>query len=88
MKLADRAIAATIADPTLQRRPSCRRRAIYPARELAIFLIFHQLFLHGFHAHTFLFNTSIASVGTDERIAKIRVSKCPELKFLWDSEKG
>ena len=27
----NRAIAAAIADPTLQRRASCRRRAIYPA---------------------------------------------------------
>ena len=35
----------------------------------------------------FLFNTSIVSLGTDERIAKIRVSKCPILKFVWDFEK-
>ena len=33
------------------------------------------------------FNTSIASLGTDERITKIRVSKCLILKFLWDFEK-
>ena len=31
-------------------------------------------------------NTSIASVGTRERIAKIRLSKCQILKFLWNLE--
>ena len=61
---------------------------MYPARELGIFAIFHNFFLHGSHTYIFLFDTSIASVGTDERIAKICVSKCPKLKFLWDFEKG
>ena len=63
----------------------CRKRAIYPARELAIF---YDFFLLGSHAYIFLFNSSIASVGTVERIAKIRVSKSPKLKFLWNFEKG
>jgi len=54
-------------DPTLQRRASCCRIAMYPARELAVFVIF----LHGFHAYISIFNTSIASLGTDEHIAKI-----------------
>ena len=31
-------------------------------------------------------HTSINPVGTHERIAKIRVSKCQILKFLWDLE--
>ena len=75
-----------IADPTLQRRASCRRRAIYPARELAVFVIFHHFFFNGSHAYISLLNTSIASLGTDEHIAKIRVSKSPILKFLWDFE--
>ena len=48
------------------------------------FFIF--FFLHGSHAYILLFNTFIASLGTDELISKIRVSKCPILKFLWDFE--
>ena len=67
----------------LQEEASCRRRAIYLTAELAIFVIF---FLHCSHPYIFIFNTSIASVGTHERIAKIRVSKCQTLKFLWDFE--
>ena len=47
---------------------------------------FSSFFLHGSHVYILLFNTYIASLGTDERIAKIRVSKCQILKFLWDSE--
>ena len=50
------------------------------------FCHFSSFFLHGSHAYILLFNTSIASLGTDEHIAKIRVSKCPILKFLWDFE--
>ena len=68
-----RAIGAAIADLTLQRR--------------LIFVIFHNIFLHISHAYIFLFNHSIASVGTDKHIAKILMSKCPILKFLWDFEK-
>ena len=64
---------------SLKKEAICRRRAIYPTRELAIFVIF---FLHCSHPYIFIFNTSIASVGTHERIAKICVSKCPILKFF------
>ena len=81
-----RVIAAAIADPTLQRRASCRRRAIYQKRELAVFVIFHHFFFNGSHAYISIFNTSIASLGRDEHIKKIRVSKSPILKFLWDFE--
>ena len=45
---------------------------------------FHNPFLHCFHLYIFIFNTSIALVGIHECIAKIRVSKCPILKYLWD----
>ena len=47
---------------------------------------YRHLFLHCFHPYIFVFNTSIASVGTHECIAKIRVSECPILKFFWDFE--
>ena len=50
-----RAIATAIADPTLQRRASCRRRAIYPARELAVFVIFHHFFFAWFPCIYFTF---------------------------------
>ena len=72
--------------PCKGERAAAGELAIYPARELAVFIIFHLFFLHGFHAYILLFNTSIASLGTDEHIAKIRVPKCPILKFLWDFE--
>ena len=59
----------------LQKEASCHSRVGY----------FRHLFiLFCFHPYIFLFNTSIASVGTHERIAKIRASKCPILEFLWD----
>ena len=44
-----------IADPTLQRRASCRRRAVYPARELAVFVIFHHFFFAWFPCIYFTF---------------------------------
>ena len=52
----------------------CRRRALYPARKLAIFVIFHHFFCNGSHAYISIFNISIALLGTDEHIAKIYVS--------------
>ena len=65
----------TIALQTLQKETSCRRRAIYPTIELAIFVIFvlncSFFFLI---VHIFIFNTSIASVGTHERIVKISLN--------------
>ena len=75
-----------IADPTLQRRPMPQESYI-SCRRVGHFRHFSSFFLHGSHAYILHFNTSIASLGTDERITKIRVSKCPILKFLWDFEK-
>ena len=45
---------------------------------------FRHLFLHCFHPYIFLLNTFIASLGTHEHMAKMRASKFPILKFLWD----
>ena len=58
-------------------------RIIYPARMFAI-CHFSSFFFHGSHSYILLFNTSIASVGTAERVAKIRVAKYPIFKFLCD----
>ena len=75
------------------RRPNLAKESELPQESyksrkiVGRFRHFSSFFLHGSHAYILLFNTSIASVGTDERIAKIRVSKCPILKFVWDFEK-
>ena len=45
---------------------------------------FRHIFLHCSHPYIFLFNTSIASVGTHKQISKICVSKFPIFKFLWN----
>ena len=45
---------------------------------------FRHLFFNCFHPYISLLNTFMASIGTHERIAKMRVSKCPKLKFLLD----
>ena len=47
---------------------------------------FHLLFVHCSHPYMYIFNISIGSEGTHERITKICVSKCQILKFLWDLE--
>ena len=36
--------------------------------------------------HTYFFLILLSLQKAHERIAKIRVSKCPALKFLWDFE--
>ena len=72
----------------------CKIYRTYPTRELSQESYishkrvshFRHLFLHCSDPYIFLFSTSIASVATHEHIAKISVSKCPILKFLWEFE--
>ena len=79
----------------MDRRPNLAKEAdvvgeLYIPQESWPFSSFFIFFfcMVPMHAYIFLFNTSIVSIGTDECIAKIRVSKCLKLKFLWDFEKG
>ena len=67
------------------RRPNLAKEAELP-QESWPFSSFFIIFFYGSHAYISIFNTSIASLGTDEHIAKIRVSKSAILKFLWDFE--
>ena len=67
----------------LHKEASCRRRAIYPTIELAIIVIFFFSLFPSIHFPSI---TSIASVGTHERIAKICVSNYLLLRFLWHFE--
>ena len=78
-------IIGWIAEPNLQRRLMPQESYI-SCKRVGHFHHVSSFFLHGSNAYILLFNTSIASLGTDERITKIRVSKCPILKFLWDFE--
>ena len=68
----NRAIAAVIADPTLQRRPAAAGELCIPQSSW----LFSSSFFTLFPRIDIFFNTSIESVGTHERIEKIRVLKC------------
>ena len=78
-----RSIVAAIADPT------CAKGGKLPQESYISYMRvghFRHLFQHCSHTCIFILNTSIDLVGIHERSAKIRVSKCPILKFLWDFE--
>ena len=73
--------------PNLAKEAELPQESYTSCKRVGHFCHFSSFFLHGSHAYILLFNTSIASVGTDKHIAKIRVSKWPILKILWDFEK-
>ena len=64
-----------VADPTLQRRPAAAGELYIPQDSWP----FSSSFLHCSHAYIFLFNTSIASVGTHERLQE---SACQKVQYL------
>ena len=75
-------IHRAIADPTFAKGGELPLESyISPTREWAIFVIFFSIVPTQYIT---LINTSIASVVTHERIAKIRVPERSILKFLWD----
>ena len=65
-----RAIAAVITDPTFAKGDELPQESYISYKRVNNFC---HLFLHCFHPYIFLYNTSIASVGTHGPIAKIRI---------------
>ena len=74
------------------RRPNLAKGGQLPQESYIIYIpqescYFRHPFPYCSHAYIlFLFNISIAKVGTHKRIAKICVSKSLKLKFLWNFE--
>ena len=68
----------------LQKDACCRRRAIYPTREMAIFVIF--FFIVPIHRYFFYYFYRLSRHTQTYCKNQMCVSKCPILKFIWDFE--